>query len=861
MKRTLAALLIISIGSLLFGEMTATWTKLKDESEFPDPHYWEATGLTFSNYDPVGNVYYTGYSMQSLGVNAIWKYDLNSNEFTTYTISNYPTDGLRSIAFDSENNRLIMMDDHDQRTYTVPVNGGTLEVLGAGVNSYNMFSRNSFLNPSTNCPVIMNGYGYYSTKNYVLEYTNTWNTRIPDSTSQPWRRQKASISAGADNLEVYMFGGFSKQSGSQSGGADPGYIPVASDMGFWNWGRELWKLNLANWVWTPILGPNDPSVPCEGAICYIPTLNVFVLVGDYIYSQTWGAENTYVGGTYIFDPNDSSGFSQLSESGDVPPNRPNYTGGGLYMSLAFWDSQNERLISMRTDGIWAMTLDDTPVYNIDAIPTIGEVPLSVAFNISPNPPLDALTFWDFDNDGVTDSGEPSPTYTYTEPGLYSVKLIVQNGADIDTTLVEDIITVTMPANPRIVASPDTLRYGNVATNSTVTKPMNIYNWGGEDLEIFSISAANARYTITLPPGLSYPIVVPSLESIEIAVNFSPLAVQAYNTNLVIVSNDPNDGVLTKWLEGNGYILNAIFNATPLSGDIPLLVQFNDMSQGDILSRLWDFGDGNTSTELNPAHTYVQKGLYDVTLTVQDQYTTRSLAQQGYITAIAHPIIATPDSSGIDFGIVYLGDTGTHQLMLQSAGTDSVFVTSVGLYQPSSAYSIAPESIPERILPGMQAILDISFNPSQASTYNDTLYVYNSSENKPILKIKLRGIGEYVPPQTPQGVAIVIEGYDAVITWEAVTHNIYNTPITVPYYFIYGSLIPNPGPTEQIFIGYSTGTEFHHAGVNLPGSNVQPPAQYFYTVTAVVWYPPRNNNIALDDLIGRTKEEVARQLQQ
>jgi len=385
--------------------------------------------------------------------------------------------------------------------------------------------------------------------------------------------------------------------------------------------------------------------------------------------------------------------------------------------------------------------------------------------------------------------------------------------------------------------------------------MNIYNWGGDDQEIYSISAANARYTITLPPGLSYPIVVPSLTSIQISVNFTPLAVQAYNTNLVIVSNDPDNGVLTKRLEGNGYLLNANFNASPMSGDIPLQVQFNDISQGDIVSRLWDFGDGNTSTELNPAHTYMQKGLYDVTLTIQDQYTTRWLTRPDYITALAHPIIATSDSSGIDFGIVYLGDTGTHQLILQSAGTDTIFVTSVGFYQPNSAYLVAPESIPDYILPGMQAILDINFHPYQATTYNDTLYAYNSSENKPILKIKLRGIGEYVPPQTPQGGSIVIEGYDAVISWEAVTQNIYNTPITVPYYFIYGSLIPNPGPTEQIFIGYSTGTSFHHTGVNLPGSNVQPPLQYFYTVTAVVWYPPRLSDLILDELIGRTKVEV------
>lgn len=863
MKWTLALLIFISVGCFLFGEITATWTKLKEGDELPyvdDMYTDNMYDFSSALYDPIQNCAYMGYANVTTSVSGLWKYDFNTNQFTEYPITNMPSHDCTMATLDQVNNRIIMIDVHDQTIYAVSTTGGALTFLGGGgIYSWSMFGRNHFQNPYTNNPVIMNGYGGFRVKNPVMEYnlaTSTWITRFPDRTDHPWRRASASITTNEDKSKVYMFGGFAKQSGNQSGNQDPGFLPWASDMGYWNWQRDLWELDLSTWQWTSLLGPNAPSITSEGSICYMDNSNTIVMIGGYIPSPVWGNSPEYIGGVSQIRLGLDSEFMPITETGQIPPitDTANYSEGS-----AIYDATHNRILYFRYDGIWELRLGEDVVYDIEATPTNGDVPLAVAFDASPTPPDDALLFWDFDNDSIIDSNEPSPTHLYTEPGVYSVKLIVQNGTQIDSTLVENLITVTTPSTPRIVASPDTLRYGNVATNSTVTKPMNIYNWGGEDLEIFSISAANARYTITLPPGLSYPIVVPSLESIEIAVNFSPLAVQANNTNLVIVSNDPNNGVLTKWLEGNGYLLNADFSANPLSGDIPLLVQFTDMSQGDIVSRLWDFGDGNTSTELNPTHTYVQKGFYDVTLAVQDQYISRSITRPDYISAIAHPVIATPDSSGIDFGIVYLGDTGTHQLILQSAGTDSVFVTSVGLYQPSSAYSIAPESIPECILPGMQAILDISFHPYQASAYNDTLYVYNSSENKPILKIKLRGIGEYVPPQTPQGVTIVIDGYDAVISWEAVTQNIYNTPITVPYYFIYGSLIPNPGPTEQIFIGYSTGTTFHHAGVNLPGSNVQPPPQYFYTVTAVVWYPPRNINIALDDLIGRTKEEVERQL--
>ena len=41
------------------------------------------------------------------------------------------------------------------------------------------------------------------------------------------------------------------------------------------------------------------------------------------------------------------------------------------------------------------------------------------------------------------------------------------------------------------------------------------------------------------------------------------------------------------------------------------------ADGSISSHLWDFGDGTTSTEANPAHVYATPGIYSITLTVTD----------------------------------------------------------------------------------------------------------------------------------------------------------------------------------------------------------------------------------------------------
>ncbi len=66
---------------------------------------------------------------------------------------------------------------------------------------------------------------------------------------------------------------------------------------------------------------------------------------------------------------------------------------------------------------------------------------------------------------------------------------------------------------------------------------------------------------------------------------------------------------------------AVPNANVLSGMAPLAVSFDSSGSNDpdgsIVSYSWDFGDGNTSTEMNPEHTYLATGNFNATLTVAD----------------------------------------------------------------------------------------------------------------------------------------------------------------------------------------------------------------------------------------------------
>jgi outer membrane protein assembly factor BamB/nitrous oxidase accessory protein NosD len=85
------------------------------------------------------------------------------------------------------------------------------------------------------------------------------------------------------------------------------------------------------------------------------------------------------------------------------------------------------------------------------------------------------------------------------------------------------------------------------------------------------------------------------------------------------------------------IANTVCRANQTNGGAPLTVQFNasDISPG---SWSWDFGDGNSSTDQNPIHTYLNPGFYNVTLTVtRSNGQIRTVKFPQYIKAYYSPV--------------------------------------------------------------------------------------------------------------------------------------------------------------------------------------------------------------------------------
>jgi PKD repeat protein len=84
---------------------------------------------------------------------------------------------------------------------------------------------------------------------------------------------------------------------------------------------------------------------------------------------------------------------------------------------------------------------------------------------------------------------------------------------------------------------------------------------------------------------------------------------------------------------------AAFSAVPLSGTVPLTVSFTNTSSGATLFE-WQFGDGATSTETNPSHTYVQTGTFTVVLTATNNLGLADVhVEPNYIT-VTEPLSRT-----------------------------------------------------------------------------------------------------------------------------------------------------------------------------------------------------------------------------
>ena len=84
---------------------------------------------------------------------------------------------------------------------------------------------------------------------------------------------------------------------------------------------------------------------------------------------------------------------------------------------------------------------------------------------------------------------------------------------------------------------------------------------------------------------------------------------------------------------------AAFTQNLTTGTAPLVVNFTSQAQGQITRHSWSFGDGGSSSIVNPTYTYRTPGTYTVTLAVTGPGGTSNVSRQITVNSPAAPVAA------------------------------------------------------------------------------------------------------------------------------------------------------------------------------------------------------------------------------
>ena len=244
------------------------------------------------------------------------------------------------------------------------------------------------------------------------------------------------------------------------------------------------------------------------------------------------------------------------------------------------------------DAIFVLAIPDPLKADFSAEPICGEVPLNVSFrDLSKG----NISHWKWEYGDEGNSISQNPVHIYTKPGNYSVSLSVKGDNGKDSLIRTDYIVASDPLFAHEITINATPERGMVPLNVSFYPQTNLtglkYLWNFGD---GNISTEERPFHVYQIP-------------------------ENYTINLKVEDRKGNNRTITYI---NPLILNqqlsppsAEFTQNSTTGGAPHSIQFQDLSKGDITNRLWNFGDNNTSSEINPVHQYTSPGKYSVSLMV------------------------------------------------------------------------------------------------------------------------------------------------------------------------------------------------------------------------------------------------------
>jgi len=197
-----------------------------------------------------------------------------------------------------------------------------------------------------------------------------------------------------------------------------------------------------------------------------------------------------------------------------------------------------------------------PVAGFSVNVTSGTAPLAVQFTDQSTGQVTSWA-WDFENDGIIDSTEQNPTYTYTSQGTYTVNLTVTGPDGSDSEVKTGFITATGPSHPDLVITQVTTNADELFAHESNTINATVSNDGTADAGVFTvrINASGAVYNVSIP-GLDHgeqqqvQVTDTTLRTMGDSVTITATADPG---NAITESDETNNALtITKTVVNNGY---------------------------------------------------------------------------------------------------------------------------------------------------------------------------------------------------------------------------------------------------------------------------------------------------------------------
>jgi len=241
-----------------------------------------------------------------------------------------------------------------------------------------------------------------------------------------------------------------------------------------------------------------------------------------------------------------------------------------------------------------------PKADIKASATSGPVPLIVNFDASgsTDPDNNIVEYkWDFDGDGAYDGYGKNISYTYEKNGTYKAMLTVEDAdgnddqASVNISAEEQGIKAVLKTDKIDGNVPLTIAFD--ASGSTYPgKKITSYTWDFGDGTSPKISGSTITHKFDKIGSFKVTVTVKGEDNLQDSTEVN-----------ITVREVP---------------LTACFRSVFYSGHAPFITSFDpSCSQGTVGTYLWDFGDGQTSSEVKPTHTFTDPGEYSVKLEITD----------------------------------------------------------------------------------------------------------------------------------------------------------------------------------------------------------------------------------------------------